>query len=180
MIKSSFILNGILDLTLPVVIAAGHDMGSSKLDIVELVDNNTNCKVDPFPTRLARAVGINGMVCGGVDYDLNILSSCWHLNPSGTWTAGEDMLERRMLFTLSKVQDEIIAIGGKKTDVVGTSYISLRSVEKYSMRKDEGWSRMKDAPTALIWHCTVVLNTSYLLVTGGTIGYRRQVNSNSQ
>ena len=113
----------ILDRTLPVVIAAGHDTGNHELDIVELVDNNTNCKVDPFPTRLAKAVGINGMVCGGEDYDLNILSSCWQLNPSGTWTAGEDMLERRMLFTLSKVQDEIIAIGGRTTNDGG-----LRSV----------------------------------------------------
>ena len=165
----------ILDLTLPVVIAAGQDTGTSLLDIVELVDNNTNCKVDPFPTRLAKAVGINGLVCGGEDYDINIntLSSCWYLNPSGTWTAGEDMLERRRLFTLSKVQDEIIAIGGRTT-----SNEVLRSVEKYSLRKDEGWSRMKDAPTSIYRHCTVMLNTSYLMVIGGQ--QKVQVNSNPQ
>ena len=172
LIKSSFISTEILDLTLPVVIAAGQDTGTSVLDIVELVDNNTNCKVDPFPTRLSLAVGINGMVCGGVDYELNVLSSCWNLNPSGTWTAGEDMLERRMLFTLSKVQDEIIAIGGRTT-----SYMGLRSVEKYSLRKDEGWSRMNDGPTIIGRHCTVMLNTSYLMVIGGS---QKQVNSNSQ
>ena len=162
----------ILDLTLPVVIAAGQDTGTNMLDIVELVDNNTNCKVDPFPTRLANAVGINGLVCGGEDYDGNILSSCWQLNPSGTWTSGEDMLERRRLFTLSKVQDEIIAIGGRTT-----SNVVLRSVEKYSLRKDEGWARMKDAPTIIDSHCTVMVNTSYLMAIGGN---QNQVNSNPQ
>ena len=173
LIKSSFMSTEILDLTLPVVITAGYDIGSNKLDIVELVDNNTNCKVEPFPTRLARAVGINGMVCGGEDYDLNVLSSCWQLNPSGTWTSGENMLERRTRFTLSKVQDEIIAIGGQTTN-----YIGLRSVEKYSLRKDEGWSRMKDAPTTIARHCTVMLNTSYLMAIGGS--QNGQVNSNPQ
>ena len=82
------------------------------------------------------------------------------------------MLERRTRFTLSKVQDEIIAIGG-----LSTNFVSLRSVEKYSLRKDEGWSRMKDAPTTINRHCTVMLNTSYLMVIGGN---QNQVNSNPQ
>ena len=70
-----------------------------------------------------------------------------------------------MYFTFSKVQDEIIAIGGITTNLVG-----LRSVEKYSLRKDEGWSRMKDAPTILSQHCTVLVNTTYLMVIGGYQG----------
>jgi hypothetical protein len=72
------------------------------------------------------------------------------------------MLEGRIYFSLSKVEDEIIAIGGQTTYNVG-----LSSVEKYSLRKDEGWSRMKNAPKSIDRHCTVMLNTSYLLVTGG-------------
>ena len=170
-IKSILFSTEILDVTFPVVIVAGQSTVGSILDSVELMDNNTNCKVDPFPTRLSHAVGINGMVCGGDDYNLNILSSCWQLNPSGTWTAGENMLERRTMFTLSKVQDEIIAIGGQTTN-----YIGLRSVEKYSLRKDEGWSRMKDTPTTIDKHCTVMLNTSYLMAIGGS--QNGQVNSN--
>ena len=157
-------------MTFSVVIAGGENTGFNEVDNVEVADKNTNCKVDKFPTRLHSAVGINGMICGGQSYNHYVLSSCWHLNPDGTWTAGEDMLERRTLFTLSKVQDEIIAIGGQTT-----SNVALRSVEKYSLRKDEGWSRMKDAPTTIDRHCTVMLNTSYLMVIGGQ---QFEVNSN--
>ena len=131
----------------PVVIAAGQDTGSNELDDVEIVDNNTNCEVNAIPMKLFGAAGINGMICGGNDYNLNILSSCWHLNSSGTWTAGEDMLYKRIYFTMTAVEDEVILIGGKKI-----YNVRLSSVEKYSLGKHEGWSKMNDAPTTISQH----------------------------
>ena len=159
----------ILDRTFPVVIVGGLNTGSNEVDIVEVVDSNTNCEVDGISTQLSGASGINGMMCGGEDYNYNILSSCWNLNPNGTWTSGEDMLEPRTYFSLNKVEDEIIAIGGR------TSNIALRSIERLLLTKDEGWSRMNDAPIAIERHCTLMLNASYLMIIGGY--QNAQVNS---
>ena len=162
-IGACHLLTEILDLTFPVVIAGGLDIGDNVVGMVEIVDNYTKCKVDPFPMRLSGAVGVNGIVCGGQSHDiLTVFSSCWHLNPSGTWTSGEDMLERRYWFSLTKVEDEVIAIGG-----IATSGLSLKSTEKYSLRNDVGWSRIQYAPKFINRHCTVMLNTSYLMIIGG-------------
>ena len=163
----------------PVVIATGDDSGENMLDFVELVDNHTNCNVDPFPIRLSNAVGINGMVCGGRDYELNVISSCWYLNPSGKWAVGDDMLDSRMHFSLSNIEDETIAIGG-----IGyrTGYwiydhdYHLSSIEKHSDRKYGGWSWMTDAPITIAKQCVVVINKLVLFVIGGEQDY--QVNSN--
>ena len=130
------------------------------------MDNNTYCKTDRFPAKLINGEGTNGIICGGEsnhEQDANRkLSSCWHLNPSGTWTSGEDMLEKRTDFSLTKIEDGILAIGGQSSfnEV-------LRSVEKYSLSKGERWYRLSDAPISIVLHCTIMLNTSYLLVIGG-------------
>ena len=141
------------------------------LDIVEVVDNNTNCKVNHISMPLYGASGINGMICGGEDDQYNILSNCWHLNPDGAWTAGNDMLDPKKYFSLNKVEDEIIAIGGHST-----SLRSLRSTERLLLTSDEGWSRTSDAPIDIYRHCTVMRNTSYLMIIGGN--QNSQVNSN--
>ena len=162
LIKSSFISTEIIDLTFPVVLAGGQDIGNNELNDVEVLDNNTNCKADAIPTKLFGAAGINGMICGGQDYALNYLSSCWYLNPNGTWNAGADMLEKRAYFTMTAVEDEVIVIGGRTINNV-----VLKGVEKYSLGKHEGWSKMKDAPRVIARHCTVLFNTTYLMVIGG-------------
>ena len=164
----------IVDRTFPVVIAGGVIGGNNQVvDMVEVVDSNTNCEVDGISTQLSGASGINGIMCGGQDYNYNILSSCWNLNPNGTWTSGEDMMEPKKHFSLNKVEDEIIAIGGKTTSIV-----NLRSIERLLLTNDEGWSRMKDAPLEIDSHCTLMLNTSYLMIIGGD--QNSQVNSNEQ
>ena len=160
--KFFFYFNWILDLTFPVVLAGGQDIGNNELNDVEVLDNNTNCKADPIPIKLDGAAGINGMLCGGRDYTLNMLSSCWYLNPNGTWNAGADMLEKRLYFTMTAVENEVIVIGGRTTNNV-----ALKGVEKYSLGKHEGWSKMKDAPRTIQRHCTVLYNTTYLMVVGG-------------
>ena len=162
MISFSTIFTDILDLKFTVVIVGGQDIGNNDLDIVEVVDNYTNCKADTFPRKLYGAVGIHGMICGGESNIRYSISSCWHLNPNGKWTEGENMLERRVYFSLNKIDQDIIAIGGQSNWQVGIS-----SVEKYSLRKNGGWSRLKDAPILIERHCTVIVNISYLLVTGG-------------
>lgn len=108
------------------------------------------------------ASGIHGMICGGEDDKLNILSNCWHLNPDGAWTAGNDMLDPKKYFSMNKVEDEIIAIGGHST-----SDHSLSSIERLLLTNDEGWSRMNDAPIDIYRHCTVMRDTSYLMIIGG-------------
>ena len=162
LMKSSSISTEVLDITLPVVITGGKVFGGSLLDDVDVVDNNTNCKADVIPMKLFGAAGINGMICGGEDYNLNTISRCWQLNPSGAWTVGEDTLERRMYFTMTKVADGVIAIGGRTT-----GNLVLKTIEKHSLIKDEKWSNMTDAPTTLAGHCTVLINTTYLMVIGG-------------
>ena len=161
-IKSSFISTEILDITFPVVLAVGQDIGNNELNDVEVLDNNTNCKAEAIPIKLANAAGINRMICGGQDYALNILSSCWYLNPNGTWNTGADMLRKRTLFTMTLVEDEVIVIGGRTT-----RNVALQGVEKYSLGKHEGWSKMKDAPRNINRHCTILFNTTYLMVIGG-------------
>ena len=132
------------------------------LDNVEVVDSNTDCQVDPLPISLSGAAAISTMICGGRDQYLNTHATCWHLNPNGTWTAGEDMLVNRRVLTMTTVEQDVIVIGGATRNHAG-----IKSVEKYSLRKDKRWSEMKDAPRIIYQHCTVKLNTSYLMVTGG-------------
>ena len=154
------------------MIVGGEDVGYNMLDIVEVVDNYTNCKADPFPMKLSYAVGINGTICGGESPtnfgDYRILSSCWHLNPNGTWTSGKDMVEARSYFSINKVDDEMFVIGGDTP--------STACVEKYSLSKDEYWLCSPHSPRHLNNHCAVTLNTSYIFITGGS--QPDQVNSN--
>ena len=170
-IKSSFISSEIIDITFPVVIAGGLDAGGNVIEIAEVLDNNTSCKVDPFSTKIFRATGINGMICGGQDYERNLLSSCWNLNPNGTWTSGHDMFKKRSDFSMTEIKKEVILIGGRTTN-----YVGLKQVEKYSLGKQGRWSKMNDAPKTINRHCTTMLNTSFLIVLGGS--QNAQVNSN--
>ena len=142
------------------------------LDIVEVVDNNTKCKVNHMSMSLYGAAGIPGMICGGEDDQYNILSNCWHLNPDGAWTAGNEMLDLKKDFSLNKVEDEIIAIGGHSK----SGSFALRSIERLLLTNDEGWSRIQVAPITIYRHCTVMRNTSYLMIIGGN--QNSQVNSN--
>ena len=131
------------------------------------MDNNIDCQVDPLPTNVDRAAGVNTMICGGEDYDNKARSSCWRLNPSGTWAAGEDMLEKRKAFTMTAIREEVIVIGGT------TTYnVALKSVLKYSLKNLGGWSKMKEAPLTIDRHCTVKFNTSHLMFTGGSQNLR--------
>ena len=160
----------VVDHTFPVIIAGGQDMGSNELDIVEVSDNNTYCKVDRLPMKIYRCEGIDGMICGGMTFgyleQYDPVSNCWHLHPNGTWTSGKHMLEKRTYFSLNKVKDGIIAIGGQS--MFGRC---ISSVEKYSLSNVEGWTWMRDAPINICLHCTVTINSSHLLVIGGTQNY---------
>ena len=74
---------------------------------------------------------------------------------------------------MTAVEDEVILIGGFTTHNSGPT---PTAVEKYSLAKREGWSTMKNAPTTINRHCTVMHNTSFLMVIGGN--QNSQVNSN--
>ena len=156
----------VADHTCPVVIVGGTDRAENDLDIVEVSDNNTYCKVDRLPMKIYRCEGIDGMICGGESFgyfeQYEAVSNCWHLHPNGTWTSGKYMLEKRTHFSLNKVEDGIIAIGGETMFSAVT-----RSVEKYSLSNVEGWIWMRDAPINICLHCTVTINSSHLLVIGG-------------
>ena len=164
MLKYFAISPEVIDHDHPIVIVGGRDISMNEVDVVEVLDNNTYCNADTFPTKIFGAEGINGMICGGNSYDHNGLvvhSGCWRINPNGTWTSVKNMLEARTEFSLSKAEDDVIAIGGE------SQYNSfLSSVEKYSS-KSKTWYRMRDAPTEISFHCTVMVNKSNLLVIGG-------------
>ena len=166
----------VADHTFPVVIAGGLGNGEYILDIVEVSDNNTYCKVDKFPMKIYNGEGIDGMMCGGETFgyweQYDPVSNCWHLHPNGTWTSGKHMLEKRAYFSLNKVKDGIIAIGGQP--MFGQI---ISSVEKYSLSNVEGWIWMRDAPIPIAMHCTVTINSSHLLVIGGYQNH--QVNTGS-
>ena len=148
----------------------GEDDDQNTLDIVEVIDGNTDCKVNDFPIRLYMMSGINGTICGGERKvsSYGALSSCWYLNPNGTWTPDKDILESRVLFSMNKVDDQIFVIGGRdpRTGSPDTGN-NPSSIEKYSLVKDNGWSRMRDAPIWIYGHCTVLFNASNLFITGG-------------
>ena len=136
------------------------------LDEAEYIDRHTSCKVGNLPMKSMGTAAADGIICGGFTFDQGINgvarpnSACVELNTNGTWTNIEPMLERRAYFTLTKISDIIIAIGGLGPE-------RSRSVESRFSKSDSVWSFRKNSPITLLEHCTIQLNTSHLMVLGG-------------
>ena len=146
------------------LVMVGGTENHDKLDIVELIDVNLDCTIQPIPMRASGLSSVNGMVCGGavtIGSKTIYNSKCWQLNPNGTWSTVKPMSEGKNQFTLNMVGKEIFAIGGY--DAYGISF----TVEKFSGGSLGNWTKLTKAPFAIRKHCTVLIDNFTLFVIGG-------------
>ena len=179
---------GDAEISFPVVIVGGLDRFSpnkARQD-AKYIDTFTNCKVENLPEALHGAAAVDRIICGGILHSELLAtypqSTCIMLNEWGHWINISSMLEARADFTLSKINKDIIAIGGFSRPITnGTlGYRAIYSVESLSLNADNGWRFRKNSPTYLLRHCTIQLNSSHLMVIGGSQGNEVNLIKNNQ
>ena len=157
----------------PFIIATGINKLATPSDHAQVVSEFVDCHIDPFPSKLYRAAGCNGMICGGMTLGRNTTSFCWSLNPSGTWTQQANMNHDRHSFSLTLFENRVLfAIGGAYNKDFKSEKYLLASVESLAINVTRpNWVELEDAPRRISQHCTVALE-SYLFLLGGTVRYR--------
>ena len=147
----------------------------------------TNCSVQNLPTSSMFGAGVFSrdpnssklypMVCGGCVNDCSktnfkdvdeeklrqgqISRDCKILEKDGSWTAGPQMTKGRIRFSLTRVANMVVAVGGRTAEELkGTT-----AVEKFDSGK---WSECKPIPTPIYDHCSLADDkNNRILVLGG-------------
>ena len=136
---------------------------SDQIGNVELFDERRKCKIDNLPMDISDAAVVDNIICGGKieTPKLEVTNACIQLLRNGSWVFTHPMKERRYMFTMTKIGSDIIAIGGIN---YGGKIKVLSTIEKLN---STGWYQLSDAPVPMARHCTMMINSTFLLITGG-------------
>ena len=147
---------------------------SDQIGNVQLFDERRNCKIDNLPMDISDAAVVDNIICGGTieTPKLEVTNACIQLLRNGNWAFTHPMKERRFMFTMTKIGSDIIAIGGMNHD---GRIKALSTIEKLN---SAGWFQLSDAPVPMARHCTMMINSTFLLITGGATNQFVEVKPN--
>ena len=152
-----------LDPTDIVIISRNGEVQVLKLD----TDNNElDCEIPPYPLKIR--YGAAGVItahdqkitlCGGFDDNFGTTNKCFQFNEdSWQWEEIHSMLTERNDHTLIERKNQLYATGGYDR------YSYVNTAEKWSKGS---WQKIQDLPTTLRRPCSVGLNETTFLTTGG-------------
>merc|ERR1712004_599742 len=145
-----------IDQTTPKILVVGGDDTRMKTELWP--GSKTQCDLPDFPIEIRGAVGFNTakgpVICGGHEEN-----RCFLLKQH-QWMPFHNMTTARRLASATEVNNnETLIIGGY--DENGND---LKTTELIS---SSGSVKGEDFPTTIMGHCTIKINSTHALVTGG-------------
>merc|ERR1712004_472435 len=145
-----------IDQTTPKILVVGGDDTRMKTELWP--GSKTQCDLPDFPIEIGDAVGFNTakgpVICGGHEEN-----RCFLLKQH-QWMPFHNMTTARRLASATEVNnDETLIIGG-----YDENHNKLNTTELIS---SSGSVKGKDFPTTIVGHCTIKINSTHALVTGG-------------
>merc|ERR1711860_198799 len=142
--------------TTPKILVVGGDDTRMKTELWP--GSKTQCDLPDFPIEIRGAVGFNTakgpVICGGHEEN-----RCFLLKQH-QWMPFHNMTTARRLASATEVNnDETLIIGG-----YDENHNKLNTTELIS---SSGSVKGKDFPTTIVGHCTIKINSTHALVTGG-------------
>merc|ERR1712062_342289 len=145
-----------IDQTTPKILVVGGIGAGNKTELWP--GSKTQCDLPDFPIKIRGAFGFNTVkgpvICGGLGENRCLILKQHQWMPSPNMTTA-----RRWASATEVNNDETLIIGG--TD---ENYNALKTTELIS---SSGSVKGKDFPTTIARHCTIKINETHALVTGG-------------
>ena len=154
-----------LVLVTKMLVVSGFPLGSSiKTELIAIGRPNLICDLPDFPIKVAGAVGFNSAkgptICGGFKSDRSVTNECFTLNYDHQWESLTKMTTTRGRASVTQIDsDAFLIIGGG--EIVWTE---LDSTEIVSFSGSEA---SEDLPFTIAGHCTLKINATTALITGG-------------
>ena len=139
---------------------------TNEVEVIDLEISSTTCEnVANFPFALSGAVGglkdvSNPLICGGYPYN----KDCYLLNDDGEWEAFGLMNEMRLYAALSQSP---YPTEGQSFFVTGGMDEAENVTKTVEILKGNKWDESPEMPVELRYHCTVLLNSTTVMVIGG-------------
>ncbi len=139
-------------------------VSTATCEVIDLALSATACKIPPnFPAKVRLATGGlgfkgNPIICGG--YQNNTISNRCYSLENNEWYSSVSMISIRNDAAAAQLQDGKILITGGHNDS------ELNSAEMLAV---EEWERsIPSLPVTISAHCVVTLNSTTVMVIGGT------------
>ena len=147
-----------------ILVVAGYTRGHYTRKTEIWSQPETRCTLPRFPLNTYGALGFwtaqGPTVCGGHVSESGGGKKCFVLNKEHQWMPIPSLTTDRVYASATEVNnDETLIIGG--TD---ENYNALKTTELIS---SSGSVKGKDFPTTIARHCTIKINETHALVTGG-------------
>ena len=148
-----------------VLVCGGYDPDIATCEVIDLESAETTCKTPPnFPTTVYEP--INGLgfqetpiVCGGIQNN-DYSSMCYSLQNS-EWVSLDSMTSVRYNAAAAQFQDRKLLVTG--------GYNGSEDLNTAEMFSEVGWeSNIPSLPVTIFDHCMVTINSSTVLVIGGS------------
>ena len=159
-----------LVLVTKMLVVSGYPRSSSiKTELIDIGRPNINCDLPDFPIQVFGAVGFNSTkgptICGGYKSDLSVTNECFTLNYDHQWESLTKMTTKRGATSVTQINsDEVLIIAGYNETTESDDFVILRSTEIFSFSGSEA---SKDLPFTIAGHCTLKINNTTALITGG-------------
>merc|ERR1712062_510405 len=145
-----------IDQTTPKILVVGGNGAGNKMELWP--GSKTQCDLPDFPIIIVGAVGFNTakglVICGSFEEN-----RCFLLKQH-QWMPFSNMTTSRRFASATEVNnDQTLIIGGDDEN-----YNGLKTTELIS---SSGSVKGKDFPTTIARHCTIKINETHALVTGG-------------
>ena len=167
------------------VITAGTQIPTKILSEAFDPEDKTLCDVQTVPDRfkfassstvLSSDGNVFPLICGGCtnctmkhakgaleNLKSNVQKACIRLTSNGKWERQNDMMQARVQFSLSNMENNhAVAVGG----LDGNSKQGTKTSEIFDVTTGK-WSSMEDLPVNIYGHCAVPYNQTFLIVLGG-------------
>jgi hypothetical protein len=164
------------------LVGVGSAIGKRRIDTIEIIDLesvSTNCKnFANFPLKLSGSFGGLGfqdkpVICGGTDVENMISNNCYYLE-GNKWTFSPSMNRARAFAAISpspypsKSQKNFVT-GGIDGD---------KQLDTAEVLTEQGWETLPQTlPVNISSHCSVLVNSTTVMVIGGS--QNSQVSSNT-
>ena len=150
------------------VVTGYHYDSGQKTELIDLGRPNIMCDLPDFPIKVYGSVGFNNVngptICGGFTPGGILTKECYNLNSDLSWERLTKMTTTRARASVTQIDsDEVLIMGG--FDEVLMKWTDLKSTEIVSFSRSEA---SEDLPFTISAHCTLKINETTVLITGGT------------
>ena len=137
---------------------------ANKTELIDLGRPNIICDLPDFPIQVAGAVGFNSAkgptICGGRKSDKTITNECFTLNYDHQWESLTKMTTTRAYASVTQIDSDAVLIIGGYVE----AWTDFRFTEIVSFSGSEA---SEDLPFTIAYHCTLKINDTTALITGG-------------